>query len=158
MVAERLCHVVEPAHLLGREHDIHARHVFFEVIYVDCSGNRRPIVALGEQPREGKLSERASHFGSNFLDIAQHAQVVLERAVDKPRICETPIIGIEGIKIANTAGEHSTAHRRVRYETNSELAHKIEEVIQWQPGKSGGALEGTPNEDQRFKYIKYDVS
>ena len=25
-----------------------------------------------------------------------------------------------------------------------ELAKKIEEVIQWQPGKAGGALEGTP--------------
>jgi 4a-hydroxytetrahydrobiopterin dehydratase len=37
-----------------------------------------------------------------------------------------------------------------------ELAKKIEEVIQWQPAKTGGALEGTPNEDQRFKYIKYD--
>jgi len=37
-----------------------------------------------------------------------------------------------------------------------ELARKIEEVIQWQPGKEGGALEGTPNDDQRFKYIKYD--
>jgi 4a-hydroxytetrahydrobiopterin dehydratase len=36
------------------------------------------------------------------------------------------------------------------------LARKIEEVIQWQPAKEGGALEGTPNEDQRFKYIKYD--
>jgi 4a-hydroxytetrahydrobiopterin dehydratase len=36
------------------------------------------------------------------------------------------------------------------------LAKKIEEVIGWQPGKEGGALEGTPNEDQRFKYIKYD--
>lgn len=36
------------------------------------------------------------------------------------------------------------------------LAKKIEEVIQWQPGKESGALEGTPNEDQRFKYIKYD--
>ena len=36
------------------------------------------------------------------------------------------------------------------------LARKIEEVIQWQPGRVGGALEGTPNEDQRFKYIKYD--
>ena len=36
------------------------------------------------------------------------------------------------------------------------LAKNIEEVIQWQPGKEGGALEGTPNEDQRFKYIKYD--
>lgn len=36
------------------------------------------------------------------------------------------------------------------------LAKKIEEVIQWQPGKEGGALEGTPNEDVRFKYIKYD--
>ena len=36
------------------------------------------------------------------------------------------------------------------------LAKKIEEVVQWQPGKDGGALEGTPNDDQRFKYIKYD--
>ncbi len=36
-----------------------------------------------------------------------------------------------------------------------ELAKKIEEVIQWQPGTEGGALEGTPD-DPRFKYIKYD--
>ena len=36
------------------------------------------------------------------------------------------------------------------------LAKKIEEVIQWQPRREGGALEGTPNEDQRFKYLKYD--
>jgi len=37
-----------------------------------------------------------------------------------------------------------------------ELAQKIETVIQWQPAKDGGALEGTPNDDPRFKYIKYD--
>lgn len=37
-----------------------------------------------------------------------------------------------------------------------ELARMIEQVVQWQPAKTGGALEGTPNEDQRFKYIKYD--
>ena len=36
-----------------------------------------------------------------------------------------------------------------------ELAKKIEEVIQWQPGKEGGALEGTPS-DQRFAYLRYD--
>lgn len=36
------------------------------------------------------------------------------------------------------------------------LAKKFEEVIQWQPGTEGGPLEGTPNEDVRFKYIKYD--
>ena len=36
-----------------------------------------------------------------------------------------------------------------------ELAKKIEEFIQWQPGEEGGALEGTPS-DQRFAYIKYD--
>lgn len=36
------------------------------------------------------------------------------------------------------------------------LAQKIEDVIQWQPGLAGGALEGTPNDDQRFRYIKYD--
>jgi 4a-hydroxytetrahydrobiopterin dehydratase len=37
-----------------------------------------------------------------------------------------------------------------------ELAKKIEEVVQWQPGREGGALEGTPQTDQRFAYIKYD--
>ena len=37
------------------------------------------------------------------------------------------------------------------------LASKIEEVIQWQPGKEGGPLEGTPEHDQRFGYIKYDA-
>jgi 4a-hydroxytetrahydrobiopterin dehydratase len=36
------------------------------------------------------------------------------------------------------------------------LARKIEEVIQWQPGLEGGALPGTPSDDQRFRYIKYD--
>lgn len=36
------------------------------------------------------------------------------------------------------------------------LAEKIEAVIGWQPGKEGGALEGTPATDQRFAYIKYD--
>lgn len=36
-----------------------------------------------------------------------------------------------------------------------ELAREIERVVQWQPGKAGGALEGTPDEP-RFKYVKYD--
>jgi 4a-hydroxytetrahydrobiopterin dehydratase len=36
------------------------------------------------------------------------------------------------------------------------LARKIEEVVHWQPANDGGALEGTPNADQRFRYIKYD--
>ena len=37
-----------------------------------------------------------------------------------------------------------------------ELARKIEEVVQWQPAREGGALEGTPKDDLRFAYIKYD--
>ena len=37
-----------------------------------------------------------------------------------------------------------------------ELAKKIEDVIGWQPGTEGGALEGTPDKDARFAYIKYD--
>lgn len=38
-----------------------------------------------------------------------------------------------------------------------ELARKIEEVIQWQPAqKPGSALEGTPQDDLRFSYVKYD--
>lgn len=37
-----------------------------------------------------------------------------------------------------------------------ELARKIEEVVCWRPGKAGGALEGTPETDLRFAYLKYD--
>jgi len=37
-----------------------------------------------------------------------------------------------------------------------ELAAKIEQVIAWQPALEEGALTGTPNDDARFKYIKYD--
>jgi 4a-hydroxytetrahydrobiopterin dehydratase len=37
-----------------------------------------------------------------------------------------------------------------------ELAKKIEETVHWQPAKEGGALEGTPETDQRFAYLKYD--
>jgi len=36
------------------------------------------------------------------------------------------------------------------------LARKIEEVIQWQPAREGGPLEGTPDEP-RFAYVKYDA-
>lgn len=36
-----------------------------------------------------------------------------------------------------------------------ELAHKIEQVIMWQPGLEQSSLEGTPD-DPRFKYLKYD--
>jgi 4a-hydroxytetrahydrobiopterin dehydratase len=36
-----------------------------------------------------------------------------------------------------------------------ELARKIEETVHWRPGPES-ALEGTPTEDQRFAYIKYD--
>lgn len=36
------------------------------------------------------------------------------------------------------------------------LAAKIEDVVQWQPGTEGHGLEGTPQGDQRFAYVKYD--
>jgi 4a-hydroxytetrahydrobiopterin dehydratase len=37
-----------------------------------------------------------------------------------------------------------------------ELAKKIEDVVHWQPGTEGKGLEGTPQGDLRFSYIKYD--
>lgn len=43
-----------------------------------------------------------------------------------------------------------------------ELAAKMESVVNWRPAKEAlaqgkvSALEGTPNDDARFKYIKYD--
>ncbi|MEJ2455267.1 MAG: 4a-hydroxytetrahydrobiopterin dehydratase [Candidatus Thiodiazotropha sp.] len=52
------------------------------------------------------------------------------------------------VKLVNHAAKGIT-------DKDFELARKIEEVVMWQPGLTGGALEGTPD-DPRFKYIKYD--
>ena len=51
------------------------------------------------------------------------------------------------VKLMNHAAKGGT-------DKDFELAKKIEEVVMWQPGKEGGALEGTPD-DPRFSYIKY---
>ncbi|MGH8719670.1 MAG: 4a-hydroxytetrahydrobiopterin dehydratase [Burkholderiales bacterium] len=53
------------------------------------------------------------------------------------------------VKLVNHAAKGIT-------DKDFELAKKIENVVQWQPGKEGGALPGTPNDDARFKYLKYD--
>lgn len=53
------------------------------------------------------------------------------------------------VKLVNHAAKGIT-------DKDFELARKIEDVVQWQPGKEGGSLEGTPQGDQRFAYIKYD--
>lgn len=37
-----------------------------------------------------------------------------------------------------------------------DLAAKLEEFIGWQPAKENNALDGTPNNDKRFAYIKYE--
>ena len=53
------------------------------------------------------------------------------------------------VKLMNHAAKGIT-------EKDFALAHKIEQVLMWQPGKEEGAvLEGTPDY-ARFKYLKYD--
>ena len=53
------------------------------------------------------------------------------------------------VKLVNHAAKGVT-------DKDFELAKKIEEVIQWQPGdEENSALDGTPD-DPRFKYMKYD--
>lgn len=37
-----------------------------------------------------------------------------------------------------------------------QLAKKIDEVVLWRPGREGGALTGTPEDDPIAAYLKYD--
>lgn len=42
-------------------------------------------------------------------------------------------------------------------EKDFQLARKIEEVVFWRPAEApGSALEGTPQDDPRVRYIKFD--
>lgn len=41
-------------------------------------------------------------------------------------------------------------------EKDFELASKIEGVVMWQPAKENGALEGIPQSEPRFAYLKYE--
>lgn len=52
------------------------------------------------------------------------------------------------VKLQNHAAQGIT-------DKDFELARKIEDVVQWQPGREPGALEGTPA-DPRHAYLKYD--
>ncbi len=53
------------------------------------------------------------------------------------------------VKLVNHAAKGVT-------DKDFELAKKVEDVIQWQPGSDEDSdLDGTPD-DPRFKYIKYD--
>jgi 4a-hydroxytetrahydrobiopterin dehydratase len=65
------------------------------------------------------------------------------------------------LMLINTVGHLAEAawHHAAKGITDKDfaLARKIEEVVQWQPAKEGGALEGTPGGDMRFAYIKYDT-
>ena len=55
-----------------------------------------------------------------------------------------------------TLSTYRNTHAKGVTDKDFALATKIEDVVQWQPGAEGGALEGTPATDQRFAYIKYD--
>jgi 4a-hydroxytetrahydrobiopterin dehydratase len=58
--------------------------------------------------------------------------------------------GFVTVKLVNHAAKGVT-------DKDFALAAKIEEVLMWQPGREAGAvLEGTPQDDPRFKYIKYE--
>lgn len=37
------------------------------------------------------------------------------------------------------------------------LARRIEQFVTWRPGPEDAPLEGTPEKDQRFAYLKYDA-
>lgn len=42
-------------------------------------------------------------------------------------------------------------------EKDLQLARKIEDVVFWRPGQeAGSALEGTPQDDPRVRYVKFD--
>jgi len=69
-----------------------------------------------------------------------------EAAWHHPEICASYAFVI--VKLMNHEAKGIT-------EKDFELARKIESVICWQPGLTGDALEGTPDDD-RFRYIRYD--
>jgi 4a-hydroxytetrahydrobiopterin dehydratase len=62
------------------------------------------------------------------------------------------------LMVINTVGHLSEAawHHPDITDKDFALAKKIEDVVHWQPGKEESALEGTPADDMRFAYIKYD--
>lgn len=44
-------------------------------------------------------------------------------------------------------------------EKDFQLARKIEDIVFWQPGREpDSALEGTPQDDARLRYVKFDDS
>ena len=88
-----------------------------------------------------------THSWKSTLMVFNTVGHLAEAAWHHPDI--TPSYAWVEVKLMNHAAKGIT-------DKDFELAKKIEDVVQWQPGKEGGALEGTPPSDQRFAYVKYD--
>ena len=88
-----------------------------------------------------------THSWKSTLMVINTVGHLAEAAWHHPDI--TPSYAWVEVRLKNHAAKGVT-------DKDFELAKKIEEVVHWQPGKEGGALEGTPPTDQRFAYIKYD--
>ena len=86
-------------------------------------------------------------FEGNWIKRKYKTQSLAEAAWHHPDI--TASYAWVEVRLTNHAAKGVT-------DKDFELAKKIEDTIQWDPSKDEGSLEGTPKEDQRFSYIKYD--
>ncbi len=65
------------------------------------------MIALVEKPRQRDRSRRGPCFLRHRLDLAHDSQVLLEVAVDKPRVFAAEVVSAELRQRADLAGEES---------------------------------------------------
>jgi 4a-hydroxytetrahydrobiopterin dehydratase len=120
-----------------------------ERVYTDSEVTERLAGALRHWTFEGGWIRRKYHTGSwkGTLMVVNAVGHLAEAAWHHPDL--TVSYAWVEVRLATHSAKGIT-------DKDFELAARIEDLVQWQPGRDGGALEGTPQGDQRFAYIKYD--
>jgi len=125
-----------------RELYVERFHVLLEMRSALASRNRHDVATLREHPGECELRWRNAFLGGNLFDPSEEIEVPVEIAGLESRIAAAPVVGFEIVDRFDLAGEKTAAERTVRDESDSELAHRRQNLFFRiaRPGRTRSAI------------------
>jgi len=122
---------VQPVEVGGREVDVGGRSVLFHARRSLGSRDRDDVLALGQQPRQGKLAGCHAPLSGNGLYLGQDRLVAVRVVAVEPRIAVAQILGAEAVRggRGQRAGEEATAEWAVGDQADAEAPGRRKHVV-----------------------------
>src|SRR3974390_3466697 len=105
--------LIQPLHQLRRKDNFRCSRILLQVLAPLRSGYRDDVVALRQEPGQGKLARGSSGLGSNLFPFIDKGQVVLEVLALESRVGPPKVTRLKVLRRLDGAGQNSAAQRAV---------------------------------------------